>query len=124
MKRIRQKDDYGCGLACVAMLADADYQTVRESYEAEDVDGTQLRELKKIMRRHGVRCGPRLIPLRSRHPKDLPFDALLKVNPRLGGKDWHWVLWDSRRKQLLDPKVPRYKRYKYVSFVRVWRRDR
>jgi hypothetical protein len=103
------------------MLADADYVTIRESYKAEDVEGTQLHELKKIMRKHGVRCGPRLLPLRSRHPKDLPFDALVKVNPRRGGKEWHWVLWDNRRKQLLDPKVPPYKRFRFVSYVRVWR---
>jgi hypothetical protein len=119
VKRVPQLDEYGCGLACVAMVAGRTYSHIRESLEYGGVGATQLRELRKIMADHGVSCGRRLIPFRTRNPTDLRFDALLKVNPRLRGREWHWVIWDHRRQRVLDPKKKPYKRLKFVSYVRI-----
>src|SRR5687768_2221892 len=104
MRLVRQLDEYGCGLACVAMITGRSYSAIREALGDDEVGPTQLSDLKEVMRRHRIRCGERLVPLRTRSPMDLPFDALLKVNPRRAGREWHWVIWDHRRKRILDPK--------------------
>ena len=120
MRRVKQLDEDGCGLACVAMLTARTYPAVRKDFP-DKINGTHLRDLRAIMRHYGVKCGERLIPLRTRKPSDLPFDALIKINPRVGGKEWHWVIWDQRRRRILDPKVPPYKRRKCISYVRLRR---
>ena len=74
-----------------------------------------------MMKEHGVRLGPRLIPFGKRCPSDLPFDALLKVNKRKD--DWHWVIWDYERQKVLDLKRPPYERLRPVSYVRLYRPD-
>lgn len=74
------------------------------------------------MEAHGVRLGRRLIPLRGKHPSELGFDALLKVNVRKNGREWHWVLWDHERQKVLDPKRPPYKRLRFTSYVRLFKR--
>jgi len=118
MRRVQQLDDDGCGLACVAMVTGKTYPSIRRDYP-DGVDGTHLRHLRRLLRKHRAGCGDRMIPLRTRQPSDLPFDAIIKINPRQDGKEWHWVIWDHRRRRILDPKNPPYKRLRYVSYVRV-----
>lgn len=111
----------GCGLACVAMAAGTTYSKLRAAIATDEVEPTQLHELREMMRQHGVALEGRLTPFRTRKPTDLPFDALLKANPRLAGKEWHWMIWDYRRRRVLDPKMPPYKRVKFVSYVELRR---
>src|SRR5581483_2037403 len=93
------------------------YPSIRKDHP-DGVYGTHLRDLRKLLRKHRAGCGERMIPMRTRKPDDLPFDAIIKINPRRGGK-WHWVIWDHRRRRILDPKNPPYKRRKFISYVRV-----
>jgi hypothetical protein len=128
MRLIKQGDPYGCGLACVAMLAGISYAAVRKTYrELSDttrydaVEPTQLPMLKKIMGRHGVVVEGRMRRIGDQSLNELDCDALLKVNPRADGEEWHWVIWDHRRRRVLDPKVPPYKRLKPVAYWRLRR---
>lgn len=121
MRLVKQRDDYGCGLACVAMVAGRPYSAIRKTLGSDAVGPTQLRKLREIMRQYGVTAGERMIPLRTRTPFEIPFDALIKMNPRRDGKEWHWVIWDHRRRRILDPRMPAYKRRKFVSYVRLRR---
>ena len=124
MRLVKQFDDKGCGLACVAMAAGTTYRTIRKfAFPKQKVSGTTMKRLREIMEYHGVMLGDRLIPFKSRVPADLPFDALLKVNVRLEGAEWHWVVWDHERQQVLDPKRPPYKRLRFMSYVRLHKRD-
>jgi ABC-type bacteriocin/lantibiotic exporter with double-glycine peptidase domain len=121
MRLVKQRDEYGCGLACVAMVAGRPYSAIRKALGSNEVGPTQLRELREIMRQHGIVADERLIPLRTRTPFELPFDALIKMNPRRGGKEWHWAVWDHRSRRILDPRSPAYRRRKFVSYVRLRR---
>ena len=124
MRLVKQFDDEGCGLACVAMAAGTTYRTARDfTFPDGDVGVTSMKRLREIMEHHGVNLGERLIPFRTRQPDDLPFDALLKVNVRKEGSEWHWVVWDHERQQVLDPKRPPYKRLRFMSYVRLYKRD-
>ncbi|MCW3060053.1 MAG: hypothetical protein JWQ02_1874 [Capsulimonas sp.] len=124
MREIKQDDDDGCGLACVAMVANTTYAAVLETYRDvcgadldDKVEPTRLPALKEIMRRHGVTIEGRGRWIGKRQPADLDLDcpALFKMNPRAGGK-WHWAIWDHRSSRLLDPKVPSYKKKKFISY--------
>ena len=122
MRLVKQFDDDGCGLACAAMAAGTTYRTVRDfAFPDGKVQTTSTSRLRKIMEAHGVRLGKRLIWLRGKHPSELGFDALLKVNVRKNGREWHWVLWDHQRQKVLDPKRPPYRRLRFVSYVRLFK---
>ena len=130
MRLVKQGDDEGCGLACVAMMSGASYAAVRKTYRevvgierTDKVEGTQLRKLKEIMQRHGVAIEGRAHRGHGLKPEELNLDcdALLKINPRLGGEEWHWVLWDKRRRRVLDPKQKPYVRLKCVSYWKLRR---
>ena len=129
MRLIKQDDDNGCGLACVAMVAGTSYAAVRRTYRdvcrkkrTDDVGTTSLSKLKEIMRRHDVAIDGRM-KRSDQQPRDLDldFDALLKVNTRLEGQEWHWVIWDHRRGLVLDPKRPPYQRLKLVGYWKLQR---
>ena len=130
MRLVKQNDDDGCGLACVAMVTGTSYGAVRRTYRevfrkkrTDEVGTTSLSKLKKIMRRHDIAIDGRMKRFAGRKPDelDLGFDALLKVNPRLDGDEWHWVLWDHRRHRVLDPKRPPYERLRYVGYWKLRR---
>lgn len=105
------------------MAAATTYRSVRNScFPDGEVKVTSTGRLREIMEAHGVRLGRRLIPLRGKHPSELGFDALLKVNVRKNGREWHWVLWDHERQKVLDPKRPPYKRLRFTSYVRLFKR--
>lgn len=119
LRLVKQRDEYGCGIACVAMATRRKYGEIRAHLfdDHEDAEGTQLRHLRAILKKFGVRSGKRLIPLRTRKVESLPFDALIKINPRQRGREWHWVIWDHRRGRILDPKKKPYLRRRYVSYT-------
>ena len=122
MRLVKQFDDEGCGLACTAMAAGTTYCKVRAfAFPDGEVDVTSTKRLREIMAEHGVTLGERLIPLRGKHPSELRFDALLKINLRKNGREWHWVIWDHERQKVLDPKRPPYQRPRFVSYVRLYK---
>ncbi len=122
MRIVKQFDDEGCGLACTAMAAGTTYRKVRaKAFPDGDVEVTSTKRLREIMKQFDIELGDRLIPFGKKRPDDLSFDALLKVNSRQKGSEWHWVIWDYERQRVLDPKRPPYKRYRFVSYVRLTR---
>ena len=121
MRRIVQKDDVGCGVACVSMLTGQSYAAVRRSmFPTGESIGTKTKDLRKALRTFGCDVGERLNPLRTRHYSKLQFDAILKVWPKKNGT-WHWVVWDAGAKRILDPLEPPYKRIRAISYLRVTR---
>lgn len=130
MRLIKQGDEEGCGLACVAMAGSSTYAAVRKTYRevlgierTDKIEGTQLSRLKEIMRRHGVSIEGRARRGNGLKPEQLNLDcdALLKVNLRLDGEEWHWVIWDNHRRRVLDPKQKPYVRLKCVSYWKLKR---
>ena len=120
IRRIVQKDPFGSGVACVAMLAGKSYGAVaKEMFPDGVVSGSNTGDLGKALTVYGLEPARHLIPFRSTKYQDLEDNAILKVNPRRGGAEWHWVVWDAGRRRLLDPRDPPYKRIRVCSYLRV-----
>jgi ABC-type bacteriocin/lantibiotic exporter with double-glycine peptidase domain len=107
MKLLRQKRDDDCGIACVAMLAGVTYERAKSKiFGDRDIELTQAPMLRDALRELGRKPARGVVPLRGRDYRTLEHPALLKVNPRKGGMEWHWVVWTGSR--ILDPKNPPY----------------
>ncbi len=113
MRLIKQKDDGNeCGVACVAMLSGCTYA---EAFHALYLKGkakrTSLADMRRALAQFETNLEVRRKMRRVRRNElpDLGADALLKTTPRSDG-DWHWMVWDARRKKILDPKKVPYRR--------------
>ncbi len=127
MQRVEQPDGTGCGLACVAMLAGRSYATVKEkAIKLTLYDGfgtkrnyrTLARHLRRLGEAYSLCLGPRVeFARRRRHVRTSldEFERYMKarepsahalVATHRKEDEWHWVVWDSDRGRLLDPRKP------------------
>jgi hypothetical protein len=103
MRQIKQQDDWGCGVACVAMLAGVSYRDAKVVVHGKrGVVGTWTGDLIAALEHFDLNVGARLIPLRTRDYRQLRVNAVLKANVKKDGS-WHWVVWDSDRRAIRDP---------------------
>ncbi len=107
IRLVRQEDDTGCGIACVAMVADLPYQKVKDVL-------MELKGWKKPDRQLYTRAKTHLDPLlkklgiqfelkKSRGWDDIQGVCLLGVNRDEGYFHWVVVIKDSGRFLILDP---------------------
>lgn len=109
MRRIRQKNGTGCGIACVAMIAGESYSTVMKvargifQWEKDKrsfyTTSSQLRDLLLAFEHQSNRG--RSVRLLS----SLPDLAIVGINHNPKTNNWHWVVFcrDSDREYILDP---------------------
>ena len=83
------------------------------------VPHTNTGDLKLALAACGLEPARHLVPFRSTKYQDLEDNAILKVNPRRAGAEWHWVVWDAERRRLLDPRDPPDKWIRACSYLRV-----
>ena len=103
MRQIKQKDAWGCGVACVAMVAGVDYLAAKAVVHGKrGVDGTWTRDLIVALEHFDITVGNRLIPFGNRNFRDLKIDAIMKVGLKKSGA-WHWVVWDLANGSIRDP---------------------
>ena len=76
---------------------------------------TRTSDLRSALASFGIITGRRLNPPRTRRYRDLTCHAELKVGPRRNRRDWHWVVWETRRRRVLDPLPEPYKYIRAIS---------
>lgn len=55
MRKVIQKDEYGCGAACLAMLTGMTYKkAVRSIYGQDEVDYTGTTEIRLALEKYGI----------------------------------------------------------------------
>jgi hypothetical protein len=122
LRRIIQQDETGCGVACVAIFANVGYDDARKvMFGRARGTYTSTADLRRALCRFGFKPARRLIPFgrRGRYT-DLREDAVLKLKARAHGeREWHWAVWDARRRKLIDPAKFPYKRFRVTSFLAV-----
>jgi len=95
VKLIRQREEFDCGVACLAMIAGCTYEDANAVLE-RDKWGTPDESLIEAARRRGVSLVRRTAPLA---PLLALPTAILVIY------DWspHLVVWDRPAHRLLDP---------------------
>jgi ABC-type bacteriocin/lantibiotic exporter with double-glycine peptidase domain len=118
MKRVVQWGEEGCGVACVAMVARISRNDAKRKMADQLKTGTTARQLREALRSFGVQLDkPR--PIREKNYYEFDFDAVLhgfveEEHPR----EWHWVVWDSKRRRTLDPY--RYPvKFRCTSYIKI-----
>jgi hypothetical protein len=108
MKRVAQKDEQGCGVACVAMLAHVSYDEARERMFPGKKGGLTTDEMiRRALRYYGIGLGRRF-SLRGKGYSDLQKDGLLRSSISWNDAKWfHWMVWDARSQAILDPSASR-----------------
>lgn len=110
MRRIPQRDyvNGDCGLACVAMISGEPYERVHAEalkHGLRSADGTYFTrhaQIQNLLAHFAVKARLRKFArMREVEPR-----SIVAVNPRDGGRYWHWVVVAPSRGAtvLLDPK--------------------
>jgi hypothetical protein len=103
IRRVFQKHDHGCGIACVAMLAGCSYDEARVAIFGDTaIDATSLEDLQLALSYFGLQPADRAIPFWEARYNQLSQPALLITNPDQHG-NWHATVWDPGRRRILDP---------------------
>lgn len=109
MKRVIQQDRTGCGLACVAMISNASYQSVRSAAINSYGLGkrgkfyTSTPKLSDLGKDFGVSIGRRRRKFNGF--ENLPPLSILSINYDEAENTWHWVVCVKSKAgiYILDP---------------------
>ena len=105
MTLIRQQDDFTCGVACAAMVADVPFEVARAKADAFiRLNGLGTREMGKLLRMLGVRFTRKRFPELNRTVPHIVVVPSLNVQ---GGQ--HYVVMDltDGYLQVYDPQQGR-----------------
>jgi len=100
MRYVRQLDDTGCGLACIAMLAGVGYKTVRKIarennlLKRKTMCDTNGADLSRIGKKFGLSISKKRLKFKGY--KDLPKLSILAVDYRDNDINWHWVVRNNK----------------------------
>jgi len=128
MKKVAQKKRTDCGVACVAMVAGVDYDAAHRVLGEASWRRTHVADLRKALARFEIGLGHRSFPISPENLPDLPFDCLLKTRPGPKSKNFHWMVWSSQLKKVIDP-LPKGSAYKdpaarVSAYIQVKRREK
>ena len=119
IRLVKQEHVYGCGLACVAMVSNATYKSVRFEYdeifgEPEWVFskkhkrhcldyGTSAKDLATLLKVYGVNSSNKLLNFKGWD--GLTDVAILSAYHKSvnDAVNWHWVVYDRNQNAVLDP---------------------
>jgi len=117
---IEQRKKTDCGIACAAMLANKLYGEVVAVIRALKIStskGMYLNHMFELLDEFGYDC---------KEVKNLPKNgkALVTIQWKEENMTGHYVVWDSKRKQFLDPLhgvVNKKEMMKYAIIESIWR---
>lgn len=116
MKKINQKNPTDCGICCIAMLLDIDYNEALEiakPYMNNDcsIDFEKLQDCL-IENACAIRVSEGMPDKKSK-------DGILEI--KLPNGNFHYVVWDSKNKKIIDPQAVEAKEFVPLRFIEVER---
>lgn len=110
MRRVKQEDPTGCGLACIAMLADSTYAHVKNlaieqlGFDNSGTLYTGTKHLRDLANNFKIGLGKKRRKFKAFN--DLPEIAILAINYKEESNTWHWVVYrrTSNDEFVYDPK--------------------
>jgi ABC-type bacteriocin/lantibiotic exporter with double-glycine peptidase domain len=115
IKKVVQRDPTGCGLACVASIANTSYESVKRiachtfNWHERGVFYTYASHLAKLLAQYGCGAGQARA---VRRWESLPVLAIIAVNPDKTNFRWHWVVYvrNADEEYVVDPRSKRVRR--------------
>ena len=120
MKLIEQKDDSGCGLACIAMLSGLNYDDVKKLATEGKVEchfsspkktfytsSAHLITLAKKTKKISITSTRRM---KFKSVDELPARAILSLPIAKEPKKWHWVVFErlkNEKVRVYDSEIPK-----------------
>lgn len=107
MKYVKQLDEFGCGIAAVAMIVNKSYTEVKNKFLELNLPikkGTWNTDQVKVLKYYGIKSKIRKKPKKW---KDIKNDALVIVYGH------HTVVYNKKKHCLYDPALHLYKYKKY-----------
>ena len=124
---VHQKGNFDCGVAAVAMLlCGKERLTRRDAYDRAEkaldtTKRTRIGQLTDALKKLGrpLRTG-KMAPVPEGGLPILERDALVRVR-FTRNKSLHWMVWDFRRQQLLDPesRKPHFSEFHVLNQIEV-----
>ena len=125
MRRVRQRHRHDCGVAVVAILANVSYEIALDAVFPGRKKPRELRttgqRLARALKKFGLRCDGKTKFLLGRSYRDLGHDAILIVDRNPDTWLWHWVVWDHKRRRVIDPYWRPKKRPSCFGYLAVYR---
>ena len=120
MKSVFQEDEYGCGIACIAMLTGTTYQKAKEVCGNSYIPGDGIEEgpILELIKAQGLRIVRKGRITKKLPVTDLALHALLwcqqlpskgtivrarNVHARNVNVHDHWAVWDADAAVVRDP---------------------
>lgn len=112
MEIVEQKHRKGCGIACVAMIRGISYNQAKRLFPLpiqvalSQIGGTTISDVRKALRGYASvgACRP-YFPAENRPYFPWNEDRLIALHILKKKQSYHWCLWDSEKRQFLDPKL-------------------
>ena len=110
MRRVKQGDPTGCGLACIAMLANTNYEEVKEvaikklGFNKSGTFYTGTRHLRELAGHFKIELGKKR--RKFKRFEELPETTILAINYNKKSDTWHWVVYrrEPNDEFVYDPK--------------------
>ena len=110
LRRIKQEDPTGCGLACIAILAGVSYTEIRKiavddlEFDESGLFYTGTTHLRKLASKYNIKLSKRRRQFKSLEA--LPEKAILAINYDGNVDTWHWVIYRRTLNEefVYDPK--------------------
>lgn len=128
MKRIKQKDRTGCGIACVAMVAKKTCAQVKKKMQSlgcfednkKNVFFTEYSDLKKALKAYKIKSSR---VYNKKNWESIRKNAIVAINHNKKRDEWHWVIYDKKKGGVFDPRSKKPhrditdKRMKIMSYM-------
>lgn len=110
IRRVKQDDRTGCGIACIAIITGESYERIRSLAINElrfSEDGpfyTQVSHLKILASKFGIELPQRI--RKFKNWESLPDVAIVAINYCKESHTWHWVVYRREKdsQYVIDPK--------------------
>jgi len=118
IKLVKQQRTGDCGVACIAMLANIDYDTawyVSSPYMNHSEGNIPFESFLSIFNRLGFKG-----IFTSLEPREKQNSGLCEITyNRDGKKTWHYIVWDSEQKLFLDPQKKPQENFVITKFLEI-----
>ena len=103
MKYIKQEDETGCGVACIAMISGQSYKTIRSFLINNKVEGIEKRKTNFRLNHPQLLKVTKTVRLhileKQRFSKwtDVPSKAIVSTDFDPKRRNWHWIVFDKTK---------------------------